>query len=364
VESFEELFRRLTEAPTPRERLEAAERLAELPDSRVAPALAKALADPDPAVRARVEALLGEFGRRDRGGHLAALLAEAERVAQALAAEAQRLRGEVPEEPRARPVDPMPPPEGYSGPCVLVRLTGDAMDLKRVSRLVAPAVGAPPFEVAREVQTTKGFLARGLAAEAAGRLVAQLAELGVVAAAVPADALPPALKPARVREAGFDARGLRAQLLPSGEESIAWHDVALVVAARVELDLEPDALEESWSPLTRPLPPRSRGREREPTYDYQIELFVRAPDRRLRLVTYELDFHAMQRRPSRFGKVARLAREIVRHADRRCLSAGLRRLADHDEENWHDLTFTSPVGYEDYVTWLRLLLSLGVPLPR
>ncbi len=365
MKGFDELAELLARGADPRERLEAAEKLAELDDPRVAPTLARALADPDPDVRRRVEALLAGFCRRDRKGQLTTLLEEAERVAAALASEAQRLRGEVPEEPEpTRPIEPILPPEGFAGPCAIVRLTGEAMDLKRVARLIAPAVGLPPFEVTRGVQMTKGFLAREAPAEPARRLVAQLAKAGVLAAAVPMSSLPQPLRPIRLRTPSFGTDALRGQLLPSGEESVAWPAVELVVAARVEMDLEPDALKEDWSPLSRPLRPRAQKRaDQEPVYDYLLEVFASDPPRRLRLVTYELDFSVMQRRPTRFNRVARMAREIFRRAGRGCLAAGLRRLADHDDENWHDLTFTSPVGYEDYVAWQRLLLTLGVPLP-
>jgi len=365
VESFEELADRLAQAPDAHERMEAAERLSELDDPRVAPALARALADPDAAVRQRVEELLSTFSRRDPRGHLGVLLEEAERVAAALADEVQRLRGEVPEEGQPGTVDPLEPPEGFEGDCALVRLTGGPVDVRRVSRIVAPALGVAGFEVTREVTTTKGFLARGVPAALARRLVGELAEAGVVAGAPPLEWVPEPLKVARLRNPTFEAKALRGDLLPRGEESLAWESVELVVAARLELDLQPGALEEDWSPFTHPLKPRGEARgDHEPLYSYVIEVIAGDPARRLRLLTHELDFRAMQRRPSRFGKVAPLARSLVRHVGRARLSAGVRRLADRDEENWDDLTFTSPVGYEDYVTWQRLLLVLGVPLPR
>ncbi len=365
MKGFEELAEQLARGPSGRERLEAAERLAELDDPRVAPALAKALADPDPEVRRRVEALLGEFCRRDRQGHLGTLLAEAERVAAALAAEAQRLRGEAPEDAPARPVEPIELPPDFDGPAALVRLTAEPLDTKRVSRLLASALGIPPFEVTRQIQATKGFLARGVPAERARRILPQLVAAGVTAGAVPMAALPVPLKPQRLREPSFGPDALRGRLLPSGDEAVPWDGVQLAVAARVEMDLEPTALEEDWSPVTRPLRPRGHPRaDMEPVYDYVVEVFAAPPLRRLRLVTYDLDFTAMQRRPARFNRVARLARELLRRTPRPTAAAGLRRLADHDDENWHDLTFSSPIGYEDYVTWQRLLLALDVPLPR
>ncbi|HUT32373.1 MAG TPA: hypothetical protein VNE39_02745 [Planctomycetota bacterium] len=365
MKSFEELAKQLADASSARERVAAAEKLSELDDPRVAPALARALADADHAVRQRVEALLGEFCRRDRQGQLTTLLEEAERVAAALATEAQRLRGEMPEERAARPVEPVELPQGFDGPAALVRLTGEPLDLRRVSRLIAGALGLPPFEVTRGVQTSKGFLARDVPAAKARRLVAQLAEAGVAAGAVPMASLPPPLKPQRLRDPSFGPEGLRGRLLPSGDASVPWPQVELAVAARVEMDMEPTALEEDWSPITRPLRPRGQRRaDQEPVYDYLIEVFPTEPARRLRLVTYELDFHVMQRRPARFNRVARLGREIFRRVARERVSAGIRRFADHDDEDWHDLTFSSPIGYEDYVTWQRLLLALGLPLPR
>ncbi len=366
MKSFEDLAKQLAEAPGAPERIAAAEGLSELDDPRVAPTLARALADPDPGVRRRVEELLGEFCRRDRKGQLATLLDEAERVAAALATEAQRLRGAMPDEPRERaPVGPIELPPDFDGPAALVRLTSEPMDLKRASRLLAAAAGLPPFEVRRGIQTSKGFLARGVPAAEARRLVAQLADAGVAAGAVPMDSLPAPLRPQRLRDPAFGPDALRGRLLPSGDECVPWPQVELIVAARVEMDTEPAALDEDWSPVTRPLRPRGkRQADQPPVYDYVLEVFAAEPERRLRLMTYDLDFHVMQHRPAHFNRVARLAREAFRRADRGRASAGVRRLADSDEENWHDLTFTSPVGYEDYVTWQRLLLALGVPLPR
>ena len=72
----------------------------------------------------------------------------------------------------------------------------------------------------------------------------------------------------------------------------------------------------------------------------------------------------MQRRLGDFSSVARLARGLVRHVGRRCLAAGVRRLAELERDNWDDLTFLSPVAFDHYVTWQRLLLKLGVALPR
>ena len=365
METFEELAERLANGLVPEERLAAAEKLARLDDPRVAPALARALADSDAAVRQRVEELLGSFCRRDHAGHLAALLDEAERVAAALSSEARRLRGQPSEEPAPAAVEAIEPPEGYEGECALVRLTGEPIDARRASRVVAQALGSPVFEVTRTLHSTKGFLARGVPADIARRLLAEVGRAGVVAAAVPVASLPEPLKVVRLRNPKFTPDALEGQLLPTGEERVAWSCVELIIAGRLEMDLAPDALEEDWSPFTHPLKPRGERRsEQEPIHHYVVEVFTGEPARRLRLLTYDLDFKALQRRPSRFGKVARLAREIVRHVDRSRLSAGVCRLADRDEESWDDLTFTSPVGYEDYVTWQRLLVALGVPLPK
>jgi len=239
------------------------------------------------------------------------------------------------------------------------------MDIKRVSRTVAAALGVPVFQVTREIHTSKGFLARGVAAGVARGLVAELAKAGVVAGAVPMEALPTPLEFLRLRSPTFGPEALRGQLLPDGEANVAWGSVALVVAGRMEMELESGALDEDWRPFTHPLRPRGEARlDREPDYNYIIELFAGEPPQRLRLLTHDLDFKAMQRRPPRFGKVARLARDLLRRVDRPRAAAGIRRLADRDEENWDNLTFTSPLGYEDYVTWQRLLLALGVPLPR
>jgi len=365
VPTFEEFADRLAHASDPLERVAAAEALAALGDRRVAATLAKALADPDPAVRERVEDLLGEFCRGDDTGHLQALLAEAERVAEALAAEVQRLRGGAPAEAAPAPVQPIEPPPGFQGACALVRLTGEPIHVKAVSRVVAAALSKPAFEVSRELHSTKGFLARGVPAPAAASLVRKLAESRLAAGAVPMEWLPAPAELVRVREPMFAAGSLTGRVAPSSQVAVSWDTVELAVAARVASDLEPEAIEEDWSPFTPPLKPRGKpGAREQPAYEYLIELLAGSPVRRLRLLTHDLDFRTMHRRLSSFGKVARVARDLRRHLDSRRLSAGVRRLADRDEEDWEDLTFISHLSYDAYVTWLRLLLRLGVPLPR
>jgi len=360
--TFEELVERLTVGPSAEERLAAAEALSRLDDPRVAPALARALADPDERVRRGVEELLSNFTRGE-AANLRALLAEAERVAAALSEEVQRLRGrlcaDLPE-PRRPRVEPMPPPGGYTGECALVRLSQVPMDIKRVSRLVARRLGRVVFEVAREINATKGFIARSVPAEAAGDLVAALADLDIPTAAVPMADLPVGVQPQRVRNPRFAPQALTGNLLPTGEVEVRWEDVALVVAGRIELDLHPGGLSEDWSPFTQPLKPQKV--ERGPQFEYVVELFT-AEARRFRLLTHELDFQEFQRRPTNFARVARLGRQIVRRVSREKLAAGLWLLADGDEDNWEGLTFASPMGYEDYVVWLRLLQRMGVPLP-
>ena len=361
--TFEELADRLAHAAEPRERIAAAEALAALDDPRAAPTLARALADPDAAVRQRVEALLGQFSHRDSSGRLQALLGEAERVAEALAAEVARLRGgATAEEPKPAAVEPLPPPADYRGGCALVCLTARPMNTRAVSRLVGPALGKPAFEVSREFHSTKGFLGRGVPAAVAARLVHELAGTQVVAGAVPTSWLPPPVELARLREPTVGPSALSGRVGPGTETAIPWDTVELVVAARLATELEPDAIKEDWSALSRPLRPRVRAAE--PTYEHVLEVIAGSPLQRFSLVTYDLDFQTMHRRLSSFNKVARLARDLARHVDAHRLSAGVHRLAERDEDNWEDLSFVSRLGFEDYVLWLRLLLKLGVPLPR
>ena len=111
--TFDELAQRLASG-LPKERIAAAEALAELDDTRVAPTLAKALGDPSPEVRARAEELLGQFSRGGSQDNLRLLLDEARRVSLALANEVTRLRGGA--EPASAPAlaAPIEPPAGPS----------------------------------------------------------------------------------------------------------------------------------------------------------------------------------------------------------------------------------------------------------
>ncbi|NQT53148.1 hypothetical protein HQ576_13905, partial [bacterium] len=87
MSTFEILADRLAHAATVAERMAAAEQLAALADPRVAPALARALADADDGVRARADELLAQFCHRDQDSSLRLLLDEAERMADALSTE-------------------------------------------------------------------------------------------------------------------------------------------------------------------------------------------------------------------------------------------------------------------------------------
>ena len=364
--TFDELAQRLATGLTPKDRIGAAEALAELDDSRVAPALAKALADPSPEVRGRVEELLGQFCHRDKQGHLGVLLEEAQRVSSALAAEVSRLRDDAGLEAPSAAVEPIEPPHGYIGLCILVRLTADPMDVKRACQLVADAVGEPLFKVTRELHLTKGILARSVPSGVAGDLVRDLAEAGVRAAAAPVSWLPEMPELLRLRDPQFGPRTLRGTVTPGGEELEAtWDTLEIVAAGRLEVELKRGQADEDWSLFTRPLEPMASGtRVHQASYEYIVDVYASQPLRRLRLLTHELDFDVMQRKPSEFGRVARLARELTRCTDHRRLTAGVRRLADLDSDSWDDLTFLSLTAFEHYTAWQRLLLALGVPLPR
>ena len=365
MSTFDDLAQRLADASDPADRIAAAEALSRLDDSRVAPTLARALADADAGVRARIEELLALFGRRDQATGLTALLEEAERVASRLAGEVQRLRGDEPRPDDQVEVTPLFPPEDTTEDCAVIRLTGGLLqpDIKRAGNVVATTLGTPKFEATRELQTTKGFLARRVAPDKAAELVASLAEARIVAGAVPESMVPAAPEPARVRDPKCTPDLLQGRLLPSGSDRMPWTDIQLIVAGRIETEVKPDEDDETslFSRLFRAPTPMLRT---QPVYEYLVEVYGGEPVRRLRLVTHDLDFKTMQRRMSSFGTVVHMARELVRYADRRCVSAGVWLLADRAHDEWEDLTFLSPVAFDTYVAWQRLLLLLQLPLPR
>ena len=241
--TFEELAEQLARGATSSHRIEAADALAGLDDPRVAPTLAKALADPHPAVREHVEELLAQFGHRDRTGHLRALLDEAERVSAALAAEVGRLRGDDLADDAPPTLEPIAPPEGFDGECVVVRLDAGPMDTKRVCQIVATALGEALFAVTREVHVTKGFLARSVPAEVARQLVRDLAAAGLPVAAAPVEWLPEPLDAVRLRRPEFGRAALRGAVVPDGHAcEVAWDTVELVAAGRIEVELRRDRL--------------------------------------------------------------------------------------------------------------------------
>ena len=365
--TFDDLAEQLAQGASAEERIAAAEALARLSDPRVAPTLARALSDPDERVQARVQELLGEFCHRDGTGHLRALLDEAERVAGALAAEVHRLRGGEPPEAPAPPVQPIEPPAGYDGPCALVLLVPlppAQREVKRVGSIVARGLGTALYQVTREISMSKGFLARDVPAPLARALVRELHESHVLVGAVPMDRVPTSPALVRMREPTFSREALRGFAVPGGAAcEVAWESIELAVAGRVDVELRREARDEDWSLFTRPIA-SGQGRAHEAAHEYLVEIFVGEPVRRYRLGTHELDFAVMQRRPSSFARVARLARALVPHLRRSRMNAGLRRLEETNQDDWDDLTFASHVGFEKYVAWQRLLMALGVPLPR
>ena len=364
---FEELAESLTNGPAAADRVAAAEALARLGDPRVAPTLAKALADVSPDVRQRVEELLAEFSHREGEAHLQTLLDEAQRVSSALAAEVTRLRGEpAPDDAEPATLEPIEPPEGYGGDCIVVRLDSAPIDVKRACQIVAKGIGEALFTVTRELHLTKGIFARAVAADAARQVVRELARAGLPAAAAPVDSLGEPLELVRLRRPAFTADRLEGVVLPDARRcGASWASVELVVAGRIEIELKLDKGDEDWSLFTRPLRPMADGQKSHAIgYEYVLDVLAGQPLQRLRLMTHELDFETMQRRPSDFSSVARLARGLLRHVDRRRVTAGVRRLAELERDAWDDLTFLSPLAFDDYVAWQRLLLALGVPLPR
>ena len=366
VATFDELAERLTRGATAADRIAAAEGLARLDDPRVAPALAKALGDVSPDARRRVEELLAEFSHREGDDHLRTLLDEAQRVSSALAAEVSRLRGEPVDDGEPVKLEPIEPPDGYGGGCVVVRLDATLIDVKRPCQIVANGLGEAMFTITRELHLTKGIFARAVPAEAARQMVRELGKAGVPAAAAPADWLPLSPELVRLRRPQLGPKRLEGVLLPDARRCTAsWDSVELVVAGRIEVELKLDKGDEDWSPFTRPLRPRADGAKSHGIgYEYVLDIFAGQPLQRLRLMTHELDFEIMQRRPSDFSSVARLARGLLRHVDRRRVTAGVRRLAELERDAWENLTFLSPLTFDDYVAWQRLLLVLGVPLPR
>lgn len=283
-------------------------------------------------------------------------------------------------EPHGPPDRAIPPPEraGLKGECSVIYAGEGEMDVRRVGRLVAEAVGRPLPDVTRTMRTSKGFLATGLAAGQAVELAERAEkELRAPVLVIPDESCVPLPLAMRMRQAEFDAEGLRCDAYTwnlTEHVSATWDAVFLISCGRLQIEEvveERDPAANRSGIFTRQPPNLVTNLHHE--YLLDIILFDARADsdaegwRRLRLDqnTSAFSLTEMHQDPeNQVGPLYRSAVNLERFAGRVPRNSGVSFLANGVADTaWQSLTFLSKRDFDLYTHWLMQLVRYGRPIP-
>jgi len=241
--------------------------------------------------------------------------------------------------------------------CVL-RLTDERVDISAVARLAAGALGRPRFEMARELRTSHGIIARDAPEAAARQIVEGLRALGIDARMVPeADVVPlPAAE--RVRQIVTGHKGLYFRL--AGEDLVVpWESLVVVLAARLGGDVT-HVFRASEDMVAGPYGAR---RNIAHAFDWSstrhvshlvIDFFPDNPWRRLRVEEGLVDFRLDRDpdRPSTTNRFEELGCQVRDWGRSAYLNPGAAVLGEHGKALvWQDLTFENARFLDFYSLW-------------
>ena len=269
----------------------------------------------------------------------------------------------VPEEP----TEAVPDLSTLIGPCTIVRKPGPSIDVPTVGRIVAKELQLPLYDVTRQMNVSRGFLARGIDAAVARGLVARLTDLELPLFVIEDRNLfvPPEAE--RARSFVFDAEGFECEVFsPSHAEQCrkAWAEVSLVVAGRLRVETRKTTPVSGEQRAARRKPSPLEAVSSEVVHQLIIDVHLTHPVRHLRIEEGSLDFSLMQRTPAQEEKLVQAAKSLLQYAPEGGVDRGLRMAAcGGSDVEWEELTFLSRVGFEEYNLWLLQLLKQGVPLP-
>ena len=239
---------------------------------------------------------------------------------------------------------------GYS----VLRLDEERVDVSAVARAVAPVVGRPRFEVARQLRATRGIVARGVSAESARRIVEGLSAMGIEAVALPEEDWTPLPPAERVFQLALGPNGLFLRL---AEEDllIPWEHLLAVVAARLGGTEARIISRATGAPRYYNFADTLDWETRRRTARHVVDFFPDDPWRRLRVEEGRIDFHLERdaARPSTAVQLEELGRQVRRWAGNAFLNTGAEILGEHGREMvWQDLTFGNEHLLDAYSEWV------------
>jgi len=256
-----------------------------------------------------------------------------------------------------------------AGRCAVIHTGEGPINIGQVGRVVAKATGTPLSDVTRRMRTTKGFVATGLDAKAAGELADELGRMGervFVLSEGDCIALPP---PMRMRRVMIDRNGLDCEAYTWDQTAglrAPWEEVFLVSTGRLAMERvsELPAEERSSSnPFERFVPNLATDRYNE----FLLDIVLFNPWRRLRL-DYNMSAYAFQEsgwRPEEaFQAVRSCAEGLLAHGRDVPMNRGVALLASRSEGlEWEGLTFLNKLDFDSYTHWLVQLVRYGYEIP-
>jgi len=251
-------------------------------------------------------------------------------------------------------------------------MTDERVDVSAVARLVAPVVKRPRFDVARELRTSHGFIARRVPGDAARRLVEALRGLEIDARAVPERDVIPLPEPERVHQVALGPRGALF-ILARDRFTVAWAGVSLVIGARLGSQREV-VIRQGRTTGAYGYGPYGAGGGQPPVADQLdwtttrtedrtvVDFYLRDPWRRLRveegLVSFAVDRD--EERPSTGRQFHTLGEQLAAWAGGVYLSPGAQILGQRNVElGWQDVTFMNDRLLDAYSLWQVQVAFLG-----
>jgi len=256
------------------------------------------------------------------------------------------------------------------------------MDVRRVGRIVAEAVGRPLPDVTRQMRTSKGFVATDVDVRTAVPLAERIEkELKEVVLVIPEDACVPLPAVMRIRGAGMTAEGVeceaytwdRTERLHAG-----WDEVFLVSCARFRVEEVVEKPEENPGRKSF-VAPRVPNLVTQVHHEFLVDVILFDPDsegdgrnseagwRRLRLDhnTAGFSLTEMGQDPTQaLGLLYRSSLNLQRYAKGVPMNRGVELLASGASgAAWESLTFLSKRDFDLYTFWLMQLVRYGSPIP-
>lgn len=237
------------------------------------------------------------------------------------------------------------PPPFATGGCAVLRETDELYDVGQLGRIAAKYMGIPVADATRRIRQTRGVLARNLDRDRAVEMAKAVTAAGVPAFAVSEEktgGLPEALM---AGSCGCNSKGMEFELGDGRKAFVAWNEVAVIAAARVDekdqalslFDLDPSG----------PKSPAVLTHERL-TQTTLIDVVTNGKSMRFRVARQE----AVQGGAGDISSAGfrEFAASCLKNRGAAPVNKGLSVIAKRG--SWGYLAFDNPASYEEYLWWL------------